>query len=291
MQEAIAKAGALIEALDYIRKFRGKIVVVKLGGSIMDDTEAQGHLLNDVLFMATVGMHPVLVHGGGKAISAKMASAGLEPQFVQGYRYTDDRTLAIVEQVLCKDINDFLVSTINGLGGRAMGLHSLSSCVLTAERMFLEGDNGGKVDIGLVGKVEQVNAHLLEVLCQAGTIPVIAPIARDRRGGKLNVNADTAAGEVAAALKAEKLVMLSDTHGIRTVADDPDSLASTLTEVELQDLTRTGVIDKGMLPKVQACVRALDAGVGKTHIIDGRFAHSLLLEIYTKAGVGTEIMK
>ena len=291
MQAAIAKAEALIEALDYIRKFHGKTVVVKLGGSIMDHEGALGMLLADVVFMATVGMQPVLVHGGGKAITAKMAAAGLEAQFVQGYRYTDERTLAIVEHVLCGEINDFLVRTLNTLGGRAMGLHSLSSCVLFGEKMYLEnGDR--RTDIGLVGNVTEVNGHLLDVLCRAGTIPVIAPIARDNKtSGKLNCNADTAAGEVAAALKAEKLVMLSDTHGIRINRDDPASLASTLTEAQVRDLVSTGVIDKGMLPKVQACLRALAAGVHKTHIIDGRFPHSLLLEIYTAAGVGTEIVK
>lgn len=290
MQQAIAKAEALIEAMDYIRKFRGKIVVVKLGGSIMDDEKALGLLLADVLFMSTVGMQPVLVHGGGKAITAKMNAAGLEAQFVQGYRYTDERALAIVEHVLCGEINGFLVNTLNSFGGLAMGLHSLSSCVLFGEKMLLE-EGQRRIDIGLVGKVNEVNARLLDVLCKAGTIPVIAPIARDKRGGKLNVNGDVAAGEVAAALKAEKLVMLSDTHGIRTRKDDPDSLASTLTESQLKDLIASGVIDKGMLPKVQACLRAIDAGVGKTHIIDGRFPHSLLLEIYTTAGVGTEIVK
>lgn len=290
MQEAIAKAEVLIEALDYIRTFRGKTVVVKLGGSIMDDDEAQAMLLADVVWMATVGMRPVLIHGGGKAITAKMAAAGLEAHFVQGFRYTDERTLAIVEHVLCSEINGFLVRTINSLGGMAMGLHSLSSCVLFGEKMFLD-DGDKKVDIGLVGNVTDVNGHLVDVLCQAGTIPVIAPIARDTRGGKLNINGDIAAGQVAAALKAEKLVMLSDTHGIRTKKDDPASMASTLTEAQVQDLIRTGVIDKGMLPKVQACLRALAAGVGKTHIIDGRFPHSLLLEIFTAAGVGTEIVK
>ncbi len=290
MQQAIAKAEALIEALDYIRKFRGKIVVVKLGGSIMDDEAALGMLLADVSFMATVGMHPVLVHGGGKSITARMAAAGLEAHFVQGYRYTDERTLAIVEHVLCLEINEFLTKTLNTLGGRAMGLHSLSSCVLFGEKMFLE-EGERRIDLGLVGRVHSVNAHLLDALCSAGTIPVIAPIARDPRGGKLNANADTAAGEVAASLRAEKLVMLSDTHGIRTRSDDANSLASTLTGNQVKELITSGVIDKGMLPKVQACLRALEAGVGKTHIIDGRFPHSLLLEIYTTAGVGTEIVK
>ncbi|MDD4888837.1 MAG: acetylglutamate kinase [Phycisphaerae bacterium] len=290
MQEAIAKAEVLIEAMDYIRKFRGKIVVVKLGGSIMDDEEAQGLLLADVVWMATVGMHPVLIHGGGKAITARMAAAGLEAQFVGGFRYTDERTMAIVEHVLCGEINDFLVKTLNSIGGRAMGLHSLGSCVLFGEKMFLT-DGEKKVDIGLVGNVTDVNSHLVEVLCKAGTVPVIAPIARDKFGGKLNINGDIAAGQVAATLKAEKLVMLSDTHGIRTKKDDPSSMASTLTEAQVKGLIATGVIDKGMLPKVQACLSALEAGVGKTHIIDGRFPHSLLLEIFTTAGVGTEIVK
>jgi acetylglutamate kinase len=290
MQEAINKAEALVEALDYISKFQGKIVVVKLGGSIMDDEAAQAMLLADVMFMSTVGMQPVLVHGGGKAITAKMAEAGLEAHFVGGFRYTDERTLAIVEHVLCGEINNFLVKTLNSLGAMAMGLHSLSSCVLFGEKMFLE-EQDRRIDIGLVGRVTDVNAHLLRVLCKAGTIPVIAPIARDMGGSKLNVNADTAAGEVAAALKAEKLVVLSDTHGIRTRRDDANSLASTLTEAEVHALVASGVIDKGMLPKVQACLRAIGAGVGKAHIIDGRFPHSLLLEIYTAAGVGTEIVK
>ena len=285
MQDAIHKAEALIEALDYIRKFHDKTVVVKLGGSIMDDEAALGMLLADVLFMSTVGIHPVLVHGGGKAITAKMAEAGLEAHFVGGFRYTDERTLAIVEHVLCGEINGFLVRTLNSLGGMAMGLHSLSSCVLFGEKMYLEeGDR--RIDIGLVGRVTEVNGHLLEALCKAGTVPVIAPIARDKGGSKLNINADTAAGEVAAVLKAEKLVVLSDTHGIRTKKDDPNSMASTLTEAQVAELVASGVIDKGMLPKVQSCMRALAAGVHKTHIIDGRFPHSLLLEIYTAAGRG-----
>ena len=291
MDKAIAKAQALIEALNYIRKFRGRIVVVKIGGAVMNEPAALEGLLADVVFMATVGMQPVVVHGGGKAISAAMAKAGLEVHFVQGQRYTDERGLSVAEHVLVNQINAHIVDTINRTGARAIGMHSLASCVLLAERLFLDGDQGQRIDVGLVGKVVKVQSEVLCALCRTGTIPVIAPIARDRAGGKLNVNADLAAGKVAAAVKAEKLVMVSDTHGVRSVADDPNSLAGSLSEQQLRELVQRGVISAGMKPKVQACLDALDAGVGKAHIIDGRLSHSLLLEIYTDKGVGTEILK
>jgi acetylglutamate kinase len=290
MQQAIEKAGALIEAMEYIRKFRGKIVVVKLGGSILDDMEQQKSLLIDVAFMATVGIHPVIVHGGGKAITKAMKEAGLEPVWVQGRRYTDERTLAIVEHTLVRKTNAPIVEMLRELGIPAMGLHSLSSCVLFGEQMRLEMD-GRRVDLGMVGKITEVNAELLRTLCLAGTIPVIAPLARDKAGGKLNVNADSAAGMVAAALKAEKLVVLSDTHGIRTNIDDPDSRISSADKQKIQEMIDTGIINEGMLPKVEACLIAIDGGVSKAHIIDGRIPHSLLLEIYTDLGIGTEIQK
>jgi len=291
MDEAIAKSGALIEALNYIRQFRGKMVVVKLGGSLMETDQTQEELLTDVVFMATVGMQPILVHGGGKSISAAMKEAGIEPQFVQGRRYTDERTLAIAEHVLINQINKNIVATINKLGVHAMGLHSLSSCVVFAEQLRLEGPQGRQLDVGLVGKVTQVNAHLLRVLCAAGTIPVIAPIAIDRTGRKLNVNADTVAGEVAAAVQADKLVMMSDTHGILEDRNNLKSQISRLSEAEVKHLISEGTIAGGMLPKVEACLKALAAGVGRTHIIDGSFQHALLLEIYTDKGVGTLITK
>jgi len=291
VEQAIPKAAALIEALGYIQRFVNKTVVVKLGGSIMDDRDAERQVLLDVVFMATVGMRPILVHGGGKEISAALDSAGMETRFVQGLRYTDQRTLSIAEQVLCNQVNRRLVRTIQQMGVHAVGLHSLSSCVLFARRKFLNGSAGRRIDIGLVGEIEEVNAHLLKALCDAGTVPVIAPICLDRAGGKLNVNADDAAGHVAAAIEAEKLVLLSDTHGIRTDPHDPDSLASNLDEDQIRQLIDKGVIAGGMLPKVQACLRALDAGVPKAHIIDGRLEHSLLLEIYTDKGVGTQIVR
>ncbi len=289
MEQATFKAKALIEALNYIQQFRNRIVVVKLGGSLMEEDHSQKELLKDVVFLATVGMQPILIHGGGKSISAAMKKAGIEAQFVQGRRYTDERTLAIAEHVLVNDINASIVNSINELGGNAMGLHSLSSCVLFAEQMRLNDTDGRKLDIGLVGNITHVNAPLLKVLCQAGTIPVIAPIARDRAGGKLNINADTAAGRVAATVQADKLVMMSDTHGIFQNLDDPDSHLSSLNETQIQDLVNHGIIKGGMLPKVEACLEALHAGVKRTHIIDGGFEHSLLLEIYTDKGIGTLI--
>jgi acetylglutamate kinase len=291
MEQAIIKANALIEAMEYIRRFHEKIVVVKLGGSILDDMEMQHKLLTDIVFMATVGMRPILVHGGGKAITQAMNESGLEPQWVQGRRYTDERTLAIAEHTLVHMINTPICNTIRSLGCRAMGLHSLSSCVVFAEPLRLENGDGRKIDLGLVGKVTDINAELLTMLCQSEVIPVIAPIALTRTGGKLNINADSVAGRIAAAVQAEKLVVLSDTHGIRTNKDDPNSCISSLTESEIEKMIRDGIITTGMMPKVEACLTAIEGGTKKAHIIDGRFEHSLLLEIYTDKGIGTQILK
>ena len=290
MDQAINKAAALAEALSYIQRFHNKVVVVKVGGSIMDNEQALSTILSDIVFMNYVGMQPILVHGGGKAINDAMEKAGLTPQMVQGRRYTDERTLAIAEHVLCNQINKFIVNFILSQGCEAMGLHSLSSVVLFAEKTYLQGPDGRRIDLGLVGEVKSVNARLLRLLVQADSIPCIATIARDDAGGKLNVNADTAAGAVAAAMKAEKLVVVSDTHGIRTNPDDPESRVSHLTADQIQAMVNSGAISQGMLPKVEACLHALRGGVNKAHIIDGRIPHALLLEIYTEAGIGTEIV-
>ena len=291
MQEAIAKAETLIEALGYIQRFSGKIVVVKVGGSIMDERRTLSDLLTDVVFMSAVGMRPVIVHGGGKAISSAMEARGLEVQFVQGRRYTDQRTLTVVEHVLCNEINRRIVEVMEALGAAAMGLHTLGSGVLFAEKLFLESEDGRKIDLGAVGQVTHVNAHLLHLLCEAGTIPVLAPLARDRTGSKLNCNADTAAGEVAAALKPEKFVVVSDTHGIRRDPDDPETVVTSASQAQIREMIADGTVSGGMLPKVEACLRALDAGVARAHIIDGRFGHSLLLEIFSDRGVGTLIQE
>jgi len=291
VQEAIAKAGALIEAMEYIRKFRGKIVVVKLGGSVLDDACLQKKLLTDVAFMATVGMQPIIVHGGGKAITKAMSEAGLEPVWVQGLRYTDERTLTIAEHTLVHKVNTPICEILKELGCYPTGLHSLSSCVLFAETLRLKGEGGRKIDVGLVGQITEVNGHLLKTFCEAGTIPVIATIALDKSGGKLNVNADSAAGNVAAVAGAEKLVIVSDTHGIREDIDKPESIFSSVEEGQIQDMIDSGIITGAMLPKVEACMTALEAGVKKAHIIDGRIEHSLLLEIYTDKGIGTQLIK
>jgi acetylglutamate kinase len=291
VEAAIAKAGALIEAMGYIRSFAGRIVVVKLGGSVLDDTSLQKELLTDIAFMATVGMRPIIVHGGGKAITRAMNKAGIEPVWVQGRRYTDERVLTIAERTLVDKINTPICEMLAELGCEPMGLHSLSSCVLFAELIRLAGEDGRKLDVGFVGKVTSVNGQLLKKLCADGTIPVIASVAKDKAGGKLNVNADSAAGVVAAEVAAEKLVMVSDTHGIRRNIDDPDSWVSSLNKRQIKEMIDDGIITDAMFPKVEACLTALDAGVKKAHIIDGRIAHSLLLEIYTDKGIGTEIVR
>src|SRR5512132_2442199 len=239
---AIPKAEALVEALSYIQRFHDKVVVVKVGGSIMDDERALSTLMADIVFMNYVGMQPVLVHGGGKAINQAMETAGLVPQMVMGRRYTDERTLAIAEHVLCNQVNKFIVNFIQSQGCEAMGLHSLSSNVLFAEKAFLQGPEGRRIDLGLVGEVTSVNARLLQLLVQADSIPVIATIARDTAGSRLNVTADTAAGAVAAAMKAEKLVVVSDTHGIRRNPDEPNSLLRHLTVGEIDDMVKSGAI-------------------------------------------------
>lgn len=290
MEQAIGKAAVLIEALPYIERYYGRVVVVKLGGSVMDNPETEREILRDIAFMNYVGMQPIIVHGGGREITAAMDEAGLEPQWVQGLRYTDERTLTIAENVLCGRINRRIVETLESLGVAAIGLNSLATCVLFAERKYLAGEGDRRIDIGFVGRVTGVNAKVLDLLCKADTVPVIAPIAIDPAGGSLNCNADTAAGEVAAAVKAEKLVMVSDTHGIRTDPKDENSFRSSLNRAEINDLMARRVIDKGMIPKVEACLRAIDAGVNKAHIIDGRLEHSLLLEIFTDKGVGTQIL-
>src|SRR5687768_6550805 len=254
MHEAINKAAGLVEALSYIQRFNDKVIVVKVGGSIMDDEQALSNILTDIVFMNYVGMQPVLVHGGGKAINDAMKTAGLEPQMVMGRRYTDERTLAIAEHVLCNQINKFIVNFVQSQGCEAMGLHSLSSVVLFAEKAYLKGEDGRRIDLGLVGEVKAVNARLLQLLVQADSIPCIATIARDDAGGKLNVNADTAAGAVAAAMRAEELIVVSDTHGIRSKIDDPESRVSHLTAEQIQEMVNSGAISKGMLPKVEACL-------------------------------------
>ncbi|MEA1951707.1 MAG: acetylglutamate kinase [Planctomycetota bacterium] len=291
MQEAIEKANILIEALQWIREFRGKTTVIKLGGSVMEDPRAMGHLLLDVIFMETVGMRPVIVHGGGAAISRGMAEAGMAARFVQGRRYTDEQALAIVEKVLTREVNGELVKQINIIGGQAEGLNFQTTNVLFGERIQLFDESGAAVDLGHVGKVARVDCDTIHDVCERGVVPVIPSMCLDADGAKLNVNADTAATTVAQQLGAEKLVFLSDVNGVRRDREDPDSLVHTLPVSEAEKMITDGAIASGMIPKVQACLETIERGVNKVHIIDGRLRHSLMLEIYTTSGVGTVIYK
>ncbi len=293
MQEAIEKADTLIEAMGWIRRFRDNIVVIKLGGSLMEDVDALRHLLVDIVFMETVGMRPIVVHGGGAAISRAMSEANLEPRFIQGRRYTDKATLAIVERVLAGEVNEMIAARIEEFGGRAMPLNPTGETdnnVLFGERMTLPGEAGEPIDLGFVGQVTRVDRDTLDNLCYAGQVPVIPSVCRSDDGQLLNVNADTAAMAVAQAMGAEKLVFLSDVNGVRLNKDDPDSLIHSLTAAAATELINKGVIEAGMIPKVEACLETLAKGVKKIHIIDGRLRHSLLLEIYTNRGIGTEIV-
>jgi len=285
-QQAIAKAAVLIEALPYIRRFRGTVAVVKLGGSFMDADEDLAAVCTDIAFMRAVGIQPVLVHGGGKAISRAMQHAGLQPRWIDGLRYTGPEELRIVEDVLATDVNRQIVGLLEDAGAKAEGLTSKGRCPLKAERT----KSASGRDLGLVGQVTDVDALLLRGLCDLGTIPVCAPLAVGPDGEKLNCNADEAASAVARALSAEKLVNVSDTHGIRQRADDAASLLSHVSEADAERLLAGGVITGGMIPKVRTLLDALKGGVKKCHVVSGRVPHSLLLEIYTDRGVGTEIV-
>jgi acetylglutamate kinase len=290
-QKAIQKADTLIEALGWIRKFRDTTTVIKLGGSVVEHPDSLRHLLLDIVFLSTLGMRIVVVHGGGKAINRAMDEAGIEPKWVQGRRYTDDATLAIVEKVLASDLNHELVAKLEEYGGRAMSLNFLSTNVLFGETLALDGPDGEQLDLGYVGEVTKVDRLTIDNLMYAGQVPVIPSMAMGPDGQKLNVNADTAATAVAAAIGAEKLVVLSDTPGVLRDVNDPESLITHITAVEARQMIADGTIAGGMIPKIEGCLDTLAQGVKKIHIIDGRLRHSLLLEIYTTSGVGTELVR
>jgi acetylglutamate kinase len=291
VDEAIRKAQVLVEALNWIRQFRGRYVVIKLGGSALEETDAVRRCLSDVLFMEAVGMRPILIHGGGKAINKGMEAAGIQPKWVNGRRYTDDATLDIVSRVLAEEICEGLVDEVRALGGRAVPLNFRTQNVLIGERLTMKSDDGEKIDLGRVGHVTNINRELLAATCRAGAIPIIPSVALDAEGGRLNVNADTAAAAVARLLRAEKLVFISDVPGIFLDKDDPQTLQSNLNIPRVRELIASGVIAGGMVPKVEAALEALEAGVRKIHIVDARIPHSLLLEIYSDTGIGTEIVK
>ncbi len=292
MKELIQKAQTLVEALPYIREFYGKTIVVKYGGSITGTDLT--NFARDIVLMKYVGMHPVVVHGGGPQIGSLLDRLGISSRFVAGLRVTDSETMEIVEMVLVGKVNQEIITAINALGGNAVGASGKEGKVIIARKMDVsrfarenEIDIPEDTDLGMVGEVERINPHLIKVLEDAGFIPVIAPIGFDEQGRSYNINADHVAGKIAGALKAEKLIILTDVPGI---LDEQNRLISSLTEASARDLIRRKVISKGMIPKVMCAIEALREGVHKVHIIDGRVEHSLILEIFTDAGVGTEIV-
>lgn len=294
MDEAVRKADVLVEALGWIRQFRGRYVVIKLGGSVLDGSAADNgdavrSFLTDVIFLASVGMKPVLIHGGGKSISHAMTAAGLDPRFVQGRRYTDERTLEIVANVLA-EISGSILTELRRQGADAVGLSYLGRNCLIGRKLSLDGPHGEAIDLGRVGEVVDVDRAAIEESARGGAIPVIPSIALDEHGGKLNVNADTAAAAVARFLRAEKLVFLSDVPGIFRDRNDPGTLISHLPASLCRGLIVEGVIEAGMVPKVEAALEALAAGVSKVHIVDATMPHTVLLEFYSDKGVGTEIV-
>jgi len=289
MEEAIRKASVLVEALPYIMSFRDKVVVVKLGGAFMTDRNMLNSTLMDIVFMESVGMKPVIVHGGGPEITSALKKRGVRARFVHGHRYTDENTLKVVREVLLKRTNPRIVRFINEKGGRAEALHSDILDFIRAKK-FMPPAEDGPLDIGLVGEVAMVDTEPVLGLLVKDVVPVIAPLGRSADGQMLNINADLVASKLAGALEAEKFVLVSDTHGVLTDKDDPESLASTLHKREIAALMDKKAIDGGMRPKVQACLNALQMGVRKAHIVDGRIRHSLLLEIFTDKGIGTQII-
>ncbi len=289
-EDAIRKAKTLLEALSWIQQFRDRHVIIKLGGSALENEKSVRSFLTDVIFMESVGVRPILVHGGGKAISSAMSKAGIEPRFVRGRRYTDEKTLEIAAEVLAGDICEQLVGEIQSQGGRAVGLNHLTQPVLIGEQLKMEDSCGEPIDLGRVGHVVDIHREVLLATCRSHTIPVLPSIAMDQENRKLNVNADTAAAAVARMIHAEKLVFVSDVPGIFLDRDDPTSLQSHLTAERCRELIAEGIIDAGMVPKVEAALDALQAGVKKVHLIDARIPHSLMLEIYSNQGIGTEIV-
>ena len=289
VHQAIQKANTLIEALGWIREFRDKTTVIKLGGSMLSNEDAIRHILLDILFMESVGMRPVVVHGAGSRISAAMKETGLEPRFVAGRRYTDQPTLEIVERVLSQQTNSELATIFDKIGGQAMPLNFQTTPVLTGEILKLEQD-GKPIDLGFVGEVTQVNRQVIDRHCYAGQVPFIPSMAITKEGQKLNINADSVATRIAQEVSADKLVILSDVPGVLKDPSDPNSLISMLTRSEALKLIKEGVISDGMIPKIEACLETLQRGVRKVHIVDGNLRHSLLLEIYTSKGIGTVIV-
>ncbi len=284
----------LMEALPYLSEFKGKTIVVKYGGNAMLNDELKTNVLRDIVFLKCAGMRPVVVHGGGPEITRQLMQAGKKSEFVSGLRVTDAESVGIAEMALVGKINTDLVARLNTLGGKAVGLNGKDANLIQAKKHLADVYENGEVnlvDIGYVGNVEHINTELIECLLDGGFIPVIAPTGVGSQGETYNINADSVAGEIAGALKAEKLLVLTDVRGIYSDYRDENSFISTLSFEKAQELIIRGNIDGGMIPKVRACITALSGGAKKTHIIDGRAEHTILMEIFSDKGVGTEVVK
>jgi len=293
LKSPMERADILLEVLPYIKRFYGKIIVIKYGGHAMEDDNLKKMFAMNVVMMKYIGINPVIVHGGGPQIGAFLKKLGKDSKFVRGMRVTDEETMDIVEMVLTGKVNKEIVGLINNHGGRAVGLSGKDGNIIEAEKYILSAEKAKDIppeiiDIGMVGRVRKINSGLIESLVEDGFIPVIAPTGAGGNGETYNINADIVAGEVAAALGAEKLILLTDVEGI---LDEKGQLINSINNVEAEQLIEDGTIIGGMYPKVKCCIKALRNGVGKTHIIDGRLDHAVLLEIFTDSGIGTEVVK
>ncbi|OGV34176.1 MAG: acetylglutamate kinase [Lentisphaerae bacterium GWF2_45_14] len=290
MENLISKAATLQEALPYIQRFRGSIVVVKFGGSAMEDPELIKMTARDIVLMECIGMKPVIVHGGGKAITARMKELNIETRFVNGMRVTCEKTIEVVDDVLHNVINKHLVECIHESGGKAQSI-SGKDTIKAVKMLSKDPGTGEEIDLGAVGDITSVDPQLILEAIQSDSVPVITPLGRGKDGQIFNINADIAACKVAEALRARKLVFLSDVPGILRDKDDESSIIPTIKVSEVQGLIDSKIINGGMLPKIKSCLHALEVGSNKVHMIDGRITHSLLLEIFTDEGIGTEIIK
>lgn len=290
MTNAAQKASVLIKALPYLQRFRGKTFLIKMGGSAMDNPELVRDVMRDIVFLEVAGIKPVIVHGGGKAISAAMTEAGLEAKFIGGLRVTTPEAIKIVDQTLHGEINQGLTATINEFGGKATSIHGTS--VFSAKQLFGKDDHGDPVDIGRVGQVTECRCEDVLYALSSGIVPVISPLGRHEDTGEIhNINADIAAAALACALKPAKLVYLSDVPGLLSDPKDQTTLIESVTDAEARDLIEDGTISGGMIPKIESALEAIEKGVEKVHFIDGRMPHTLLLEIFTRSGIGTEIRR
>jgi acetylglutamate kinase len=290
LDQSTAKAEALIEALPYLQAFRGKTVLVKMGGSAMENPELVAKVMRDIVFLEVAGINPIVVHGGGKAISAAMENAGLEAKFVGGFRVTTDEAISIVENVLTEEINPSLVRMIRDFGGKAVGIPGTD--VFFGEKMKVTDADGQRTDIGRVGEVVGCTLGRMDSAHQAGIVPVITPLAAELSTGKpLNINADLAAAALAKELRVAKLIYLSDVPGLMLDPKDPSTLIKSVNRAQADAMIADGTISGGMIPKIKSALDALNAGVRKVHFIDGRLPHSILLEIFTESGIGTEVSR